>query len=313
MQSSTPVGLTASIDEISEDPEKLYQAAVSRKWKTIKSVVRRGCDITPALRIAVEKQDYTAAYLLMEVATGAHQRPDEYTELTPVMLATTFDRSDWVQILLDSGCDVNAARLGYCETALMLAARENHLETLRVLVAAKDCNLDAINNPNRETALIFALIDNNWECAQLLIEAGCDVNSYGESWGQTPMVYAVNSLNPDITSLLIEAGNDVDSTGSYGGTFLEIVFDAMDFFETLETDDEYLKAYECARVLIEAGCSLDIGDTMDHFGFINKILECLARKADAVEKALVPDFSPTTIAEICDFTFSNWSHIFANT
>jgi ankyrin repeat protein len=74
-------------------------------------------------------------------------------------------------------------------SALLFAAREGHLDVVRVLLDA-GARVD-FTDPDGSTALIVALMNGHWDTARLLIDAGSDVNHW-DWWGQTPLYMAVD-------------------------------------------------------------------------------------------------------------------------
>jgi hypothetical protein len=74
-------------------------------------------------------------------------------------------------------------------TALLYAAREGHVESVRALLAGKaDINLA---DPDGTTPLVLALMNGQWDTAKLLVESGADVN-FWDFWGQSPLYMAVD-------------------------------------------------------------------------------------------------------------------------
>ena len=78
--------------------------------------------------------------------------------------------------LIDRGSDVNSLDR-YGQTALMLVARNGHLEAARVLVEA-GADLDRTAKYHL-SALMLAVINGRTPIAELLIEAGADTQIHG--------------------------------------------------------------------------------------------------------------------------------------
>lgn len=78
--------------------------------------------------------------------------------------------------LLQAGADVNA-RNRHGQTALMIAAKNGHIELIKVLLAAgADCNVTAKYNLN---ALMLAVLNGHEEVAKLLAQAGTQLGQQG--------------------------------------------------------------------------------------------------------------------------------------
>ena len=101
-----------------------------------------------------------------------------------------------LQEAIISGANVNAATLGGT-TALMLAASENNLEAVNLLLKAKadvnSCDGDG------ETALMYAL--DNPNIVEVLLKAGADINIKDED-GCTALDIARNGKNNGVIKLL---------------------------------------------------------------------------------------------------------------
>lgn len=69
------------------------------------------------------------------------------------------------------------------------------------------------------TALMLAVMDEQFELTKLLLASGADVNVV-DSDGDTPLISAVMSRNTTILQVLLEHGADVKATNSSGGNAL---------------------------------------------------------------------------------------------
>src|SRR5258706_7955501 len=142
--------------------------------------------------------------VLLDRGANLNAREKWYGE-TALIWASAENHPDAVRVLLDRGADVNqtSAPLTFARrragqsvlslgswTPLMYAARENALDTGRVLVAAR-ANLD-VTDPDGATALVVAIINANYEFAALLIDAGADPNVVDKEAGMGPLYAAVD-------------------------------------------------------------------------------------------------------------------------
>jgi ankyrin repeat protein len=89
-------------------------------------------------------------------------------------------------------------------TPLMYAARENCLACVDVLLK-HHVDID-LPDPDGVTPLTIAIMNNNWDIARRLIEAGCDVNQW-DLYGQSPLYAAIAAK--------------VDSPGNKNGASLD--------------------------------------------------------------------------------------------
>lgn len=153
--------------------------------------------------------------------------------------AAAEDHGEAVRVLVEHGADVDARsalmeferrRAGQSIlslgswTPMMYAARENALQAGEALIAA-DADLDLVD-PDGATALVIAIINANYEMAELLLSAGADPNVVDNEAGMGPLYAAVDMHrlavghgrgNPrqagrldsvDIAGLLLEHGAD---------------------------------------------------------------------------------------------------------
>ena len=113
-----------------------------------------------------------------------------------------------VQILVDAGADVDE-QFDNGITALMVMSILRETETVRVLLEA-GADVNATNNADGGTALIFAVYGGSTETVSLLIESGADVNvtdaGAGNEDGRTALSYAEEKDHAEITEVLKQAG-----------------------------------------------------------------------------------------------------------
>ncbi len=132
-------------------------------------------------------------------------------------------------------------------TALGLAARENHLEALKILIAAgADVNATYWDR----TWLHWSSLSGQIKVVKLLIDAGAKVNTtYYENsgaGGETPLIGAAREGQTEIVKILIAAGADVNAVMSWNRTAL--------YFVAKEKNPELLS------VLLKAGADPNIAD-----------------------------------------------------
>ena len=106
----------------------------------------------------------------------------------------------------------------YLNKALMIAVQENHMEIVRVLLnRLKDDVPGSKHLADRvgDTPLSVAASLGNFDCVQLLIENGADINSSNMN-GITPLMEARRALHADVFRFLLNNGASstmVDSEG----------------------------------------------------------------------------------------------------
>ena len=142
--------------------------------------------------------------LLLDRGAAVDAREKWYGE-TALIWAVAENHADAAKVLLQRGSDVNvrSAALDFPRrrtgqsvlslgswTPLMYAARENAIETARVLVGAK-ADLNA-TDPDGATALVIAIINANYDCAAVLLDAGADPNVVDKEAGMGALYAAID-------------------------------------------------------------------------------------------------------------------------
>ncbi|MEI0798509.1 ankyrin repeat domain-containing protein [Brachyspira intermedia] len=119
------------------------------------------------------------------------------------------------------------------------SAEKGDIERIKELMDYVDINTKDAYGIN---ALMHALIFNNLESVEFLLENGADVNSIDYEY-QTPLMYAVQKNNAEIVKLLISKGADINFKDARNRTALDIAkskgYD--DIAEILENAKKYIK------------------------------------------------------------------------
>jgi len=116
---------------------------------------------------------------------------------TPLTNAAANGHTDYVELMLDNGADINFAT-DWNRTPLWAAAREGRLETLRLLLR-RGADLD-VQTKNGRTALFWASVNGYTECVRALLEAGAN-RSLKDNDGHMALDVAGNDA---VKALLVE-------------------------------------------------------------------------------------------------------------
>ncbi|CAN1211166.1 ankyrin repeat domain-containing protein [Tumidithrix helvetica PCC 7403] len=158
--------------------------------------------------------------------------PDENGE-TALMIAASNNHIEIVKLLLTYGANVNGGsyQAGY---PLMAAAREGHIEIVRLFLRkGAKVNLAADEG---FTALDEAIEENRVDVVKLLLESGANPNHYVS--GSTPLYDAASNGYVKIVSLLIKHGADINAKSFGSRTPLAIAIQ----YKHLEVVDLLRKA-----------------------------------------------------------------------
>ncbi len=153
---------------------------------------------------------------------------------TIVMTAAQSGNGDVVKALLAAGADPNVA-VTRDQTALMWAAGRGYSASVAALIEyGADVHARSLVRPQYvksekvqdshpaykywieqggDTALMFAARSGDLKSAQLLVEAGSDVNELS-AFGTSPVMMAVHGGNSELLDYLLESGADPDLNGS---------------------------------------------------------------------------------------------------
>jgi ankyrin repeat protein len=152
---------------------------------------------------------------------------------TPLMTAARTGNTPAVKMLIAHGAQVNARESWRGQTALMWAAVENHADVAGLLVeSGADVNARTVTYefPNLTggnggiihdrpqgglTSLMFAARQGAIETAEVLLEAGADINAAEPQYGFTAMQTAVFNGHYDLAAFLMEKGADVNDGSLY--------------------------------------------------------------------------------------------------
>jgi len=115
-------------------------------------------------------------------------------------------------------------------TALHLAAFGGHVEACRLLLA-NGAEVDALTLPTErtesgDTPLMRAVWGRSMPVAELLLEAGADVDDVDGMTGDTPLLAAARSGQPTMCQLLLEHGADLEAFNQDGEGAMDLAADA---------------------------------------------------------------------------------------
>ena len=228
-------------DGMLEEVRRLLQLPVNPNIRA-----KVGLASTPIFN-AARNGDPTIAELLIEAKADPNapcgyldNDLDDIVESTPLHIAVQHPDAAVVQLLCRASADVNAVD-SEGDTPFTSAAREQHYDVMRTLVAAR-ANVDHAASQGDEnlgnTALQKAAWAGDVNMLQLLLDLGADINRLDED-GYTPLAASawVGGDGP-ATRMLIAARADVDSGRS------------PPLALAMQREDR-----KCAHLLVEAGAT----------------------------------------------------------
>ena len=153
-----------------------------------------------ALHYAV--MSYNADVVQMLIDAGADIDTLDNEGCSPLHSACNSGALDAVKILIRAGARVRATD-NEGHTCLTLAVCSGHTDTVRYLVGLPD--VDVNDGGGYHSALHYAVRSYNADVAQVLLDAGADINML-DNEGRSPLHSACNSGAHDVVEILVRAG-----------------------------------------------------------------------------------------------------------
>ena len=187
-----------------------------------------------SLAVMMERGDIID--LLLDTGADINCKTEGFT---PLSLAALTGDLELMQHLIDRGADVNGAT--YYTTPLIVAAKEGCVESLRFLLD-RGANVNA-GADAEDTPLTAAARAGFTEGVRLLLDAGADVNL--PSRFTTPLIAAAEGSHTDVLRILLAAGADVN-----------VGADAEDTPLTAAAERSHT---DVLRILLAAGADVNVG------------------------------------------------------
>jgi ankyrin len=212
--------LTAWSPALAAESPRLADAMAKQDKAAVRSLLRDKADVNSpqpdgatALHWAVHWDDTETVDLLIRAGANVNAKNDY--SATPLSLACTNGNAAIVEKLLTAGANPNTAAPSG-ETPLMRCARTGSLAAVKSLLARK-VDVNAKDNEQGQTALMWAVAQRHSEAAQALIQGGADIRARSKG-GFTPFLFAARVGDVESAKLLIAAGANVNEPGPNGMT-----------------------------------------------------------------------------------------------
>ncbi len=156
------------------------------------------------LLLASAKGDTSKVKALLSIGAEVnHSQP--YEGITPLMFAAENGHLRTVEILIDSGANVNAMPYSGID-ALLSACIAGHIFVVDTLIL-NGANINT-QNYNGQTPLIYAAAYDDEIMTDVLVFYNADLNKEDYD-GNTPLIYSVFYGNINIIITLLENGADI--------------------------------------------------------------------------------------------------------
>jgi len=172
-------------------------------------LIHAGADVNLAdtagigpLYCAAQKGNLECAALLLAAHADPNQRSKKGN--APVHGAVTHGNHEVLRLLLTSGAKTSVDWPRFEPdnwTPLYLAALENQVQCVQVLLESGQADVNKAVYPGRKTALLVAAVNGHKEVGQLLLDAGADT-TIANTGGSTPESAAIECGQPGFAAML---------------------------------------------------------------------------------------------------------------
>nr|CAH8871646.1 unnamed protein product [Trichobilharzia regenti] len=193
----------------------LHIAAKEGRHDILGQLLEAGADINArtkkgftALHLAAKRGQAKVAKQLIYAQPKSVNATGQ-NDLTPLHIATHYNRLPVVQLLLDSDAQVDC-RAGNGYTALHMAAKQNHLDIATLLLAHESDHVQIANAFSRSgfTPLHLAAQEGHTDMVSLLLQHGADPNHQSKN-GLAPLHLAAQEDHVSVAQILISAGAQI--------------------------------------------------------------------------------------------------------
>ena len=228
----------------------LTKAVRAGDVQAVRALVKSGVDVnarsgdgsTPLLWAASNSSHEIAGILIAAKATV--DTPNDFG-ITPLLHASRIGDATMVELLLKAGASPSRAH-PEGETPLMAAARSGSVPAVRALLA-RGANVNAAETIQNTTALMWASAEGHIDVADVLIEAGADVNRQAHvttlterhnadhpSGGFTALMFAARTGDEAMVRRLVARGANVNLKNGDGASALMVAM-YNDWFDLAKT------------------------------------------------------------------------------
>ena len=129
---------------------------------------------------------------------------------TPLHLAAQNGYQHIAEFLIQQGSQVNAKTVPWQDTSLHLAAQSGHTQVVDVLLQ-RGSDVNARNFPRQEIPLHLASRNGHQHIAEFLLQHASQVNAKTVPWQETPLHFAAQNGHTQLADVLLQHGSDVNA------------------------------------------------------------------------------------------------------
>jgi ankyrin len=213
-----------------------------------------------ALMTAVTAGRADAVAVLLDRGAEVNATDPEFQQ-TALMMAVREDHPPVVRLLIDRGATVNTrTRIGDQPRWVLPNSVPGFSFGIGIVRGGLPARGSRAPIPGGMTPLLYAARDNRLETARMLVAAGADANQ-SEANGITPLVMAITNNNMDVARFLIDAGAAVNARDWYGRTPLWVAVETRNLdldSESLDNGVDREPVLALIRLLLDRGANPDV-------------------------------------------------------
>lgn len=213
----------ADVNRVAQDKNKshpLFFAIMSKNINMVKLLVENKANVnyqdeggaTPLMWASWSKQDEIVEYLLKN---NANPNFVDYTGYSAIYTQSL----KGIYLLAKYGARVDVRNQKGKTPKEEFKEIDGDPFLWEVLTAKDIKETVSLRNENRQTPLHLAIMNKADWLAEILIEAGADVNAVNK-YGDTPLHYAVRNENLDAVKKLVEKGADINVKDANGSALI---------------------------------------------------------------------------------------------
>ena len=193
----------------------LFYAIKNDNFEIFQLLVESGADVniivhesgeTPLIMAMNLKNESMIKYLIENNLNEANMNHCDGKGCCALFYAVNDGNDEIVQLLVQSGADVNVLAGGNGQTPIIAATINSRVEMVKLLSQNPDIDINH-SDDDGYSALMYAVKNSHFEIVQLLVESGADVNVSDDDTGQTPlMISLLSNRNHDIAAWLLQHG-----------------------------------------------------------------------------------------------------------
>ena len=122
-----------------------------------------------------------------------------------LLYAVKNDHFEIIQLLVESGADINIANSETGQTPIICASIHNNVNTIELLLRQPQIDVNHFDN-NGWSALMYGVKNGHFKIAQSLIEAGADINATQNNNNETPLLIAIKQGHVKLVLWMLDNG-----------------------------------------------------------------------------------------------------------